>query len=241
MHEIFSQLTGLLAHLGEKPILVIPVLGAEIRIDWMTILMSWVVMAILVAVALILRRSLNRPVAEKPNRVQAALDAMIDLLQTQLSSNFSSEELARAMFPFVSTLFLYVLVSNWLGIIPYMDSPTRDLNVTLGLALLVLFLSHVLAVRRKGMKRYLRGFVEPYPFMLPMNLVGEVAKPLSHSFRLFGNISAGGILTTVVFVKFAPIIAPPILNLIFGLFFGMIQAFVFAILAVAYINVAVES
>ncbi|RLE36042.1 ATP synthase F0 subunit A [Candidatus Acetothermia bacterium] len=241
MHEIFSQLAGLLAHLGEKPILVIPVLGAEIRVDWMTILMSWIVMALIVVVAVLLRRGLRQPVEEKPNRVQATLDALIDLLHSQLSANFSSEDLARKMFPFVSTLFLYVLVSNWLGVVPYLDSPTRDLNVTLGLALLVLFLSHTLAVRRKGIKRYLRGFIEPYPFMLPMNLVGEVAKPLSHSFRLFGNISAGGILVTVVFVKFAPIIVPPILNLVFGLFFGAIQAFVFAILAVAYINVAVES
>jgi F-type H+-transporting ATPase subunit a len=241
MHEIFSQLAGLLTHLGEKPILVIPVLGAEVRVDWRTILMSWIVMAVIVALALLLRRSLRRPVEERPNRVQAALDALIDLLQSQLSSNFSSADLARRMFPFVSTLFLYVLISNWLGVVPYLDSPTRDLNVTLGLALLVLFLSHALAVKRKGMKRYLRGFVEPYPFMLPMNLVGEVAKPLSHSFRLFGNISAGGILATVVYVKFAPILVPPVLNLIFGLFFGAIQAFVFAILAVAYINVAVES
>jgi len=90
MHEIFSQLAGALTHLGEKPILVIPLLGGEIRVDWMTILMSWLVMTIIIVIALFLRRSLRQPVEEKPTRVQATLDALIDLLQRQLSSNFSS-------------------------------------------------------------------------------------------------------------------------------------------------------
>ena len=101
-------------------------------------------------------------------------------------------------------------------------------------------ISHTLAIRSKGVRRYLRGFAEPYAFMLPINIVGEIAKPLSHAFRLFGNVPAGTFLVTVIMVKFMPIAVPPVLNIIFGLFFGGIQAFVFAILAVAYINVAVE-
>lgn len=91
------------------------------------------------------------------------------------------------------------------------------------------------------MKAYWKGYLEPMPFMLPLNIIGELSKPMSHAFRLFGNVLAGTILITVVMAKFAPIIVPSGLHLIFGLFFGGIQAFVFAILAVAYINVAVES
>ncbi len=237
---MFEQLGALLTHLGEKRIAILNVAGLEIRFDVMAILMSWVVIVLLVILALVLRRGLRQPVDEKPNRTQAALDALMDLLKGQLSDNFASERLARMMFPFISTLFLYVLMSNWLGVIPYLSSPTQNINVTFGLALMVFFMSHVLAVRFKGPRRYLRSFVEPYAFMLPINLVGEVAKPLSHAFRLFGNILAGTILVTVVMVKFAPIVVPPVLNIFFGLFFGGIQAFVFAILAVAYINVAVE-
>jgi len=240
MGEIFRQLSGLLEHLGEKRIGVLSLFGTEIRFDVTAIVMSWVVIVLLVLLALWLRRGLRQPVEEKPSRIQAALDALIDLLQTQLSGNFSSERLAVTMFPFVSTLFLYVLLSNWLGVVPYMMSPTQDLNVTFGLALLVLVLSHVLAVRFKGGRRYLKGFLEPYAFMLPINIVGEIAKPLSHSFRLFGNILAGTILVAVITAKFMPIILPSALSIFFGLFFGGIQAFVFAILAVAYINVAVE-
>jgi F-type H+-transporting ATPase subunit a len=178
---------------------------------------------------------------DTPNRVQAAMDALIDLLQGQLTSSFSSEKLGRELFPFISTLFLFVLFSNWLGVIPGLSSPTQDLNVTMGLALMVFVMSQVLAMKAKGMKTYWKGYLEPMPFMLPLNIIGELSRPMSHAFRLFGNVLAGTILVTVVMTKFAPIVVPSILNMVFGLFFGAIQAFVFAILAVAYINVAVES
>jgi F-type H+-transporting ATPase subunit a len=237
---MFEQLAGLLTHLGQKRIAVLHLGGFEIRFDAEFLAMSWVVILLLVVLALFLRRGLRQPVEEKPTRTQAALDALIDLLKSQLSGNFASERLATMMFPFIATLFLYVLFSNWLGVVPYLASPTQDLNVTLGLALLVLVISHVLAVRFNGARKWLKGFLEPYPFMLPINLVGEIAKPLSHSFRLFGNILAGTFLATIIMVKFVPIGLPPVLHLVFGLFFGAIQAFVFSILAVAYINVVVE-
>jgi len=240
MGEIYGQLGSLLEHLGQKRIAVLHLFGADIRFDITAMIMSWVVIVLLVLLAIWLRRGLRQPVEEKPNRIQAALDALMDLLKGQLAGNFASERLATMMFPFVSTLFLYVLLSNWIGIVPYLSSPTQDLNVTFGLALLVFAISHVLAIRMKGVRRYLKGFAEPYAFMLPINLVGEMAKPLSHGFRLFGNILAGTFLVSVVMAKFLPILLPSALNIIFGLFFGAIQAFVFAILAVAYINVAVE-
>ena len=237
---MFEQLAGMLEHLGQKRIAVVSLRGFEMRFDVVAMIMSWVVIVLLVLLALWLRRGLRQPVEEKPNRIQAALDALVDILKGQLADNFASERLAIMMFPFISTLFLYVLVSNWISMVPYLSSPTQDLNVTFGLALMVFIISHVLSIRFKGVRRYLKGFAEPYAFMLPINIVGEIAKPMSHAFRLFGNVLAGTFLVTVVMVKFAPIIAPPVLNIIFGLFFGGIQAFVFAILAVAYINVAVE-
>ena len=240
MGEIYRQLGTMLEHLGQKRIAVLQLFGTEIRFDITALIMSWIVIALLVLLALWLRRGLRQPVEEKPNRIQAALDGLLGLLKGQLADNFASERLAAAMFPFVSTVFLYVLLSNWLSVVPYLSSPTQDLNVTFGLALLVFVVSHVLAWRAKGPRRYFKSFLEPYAFMLPINLVGEIAKPLSHAFRLFGNVLAGTFLVTVIMVKFVPILLPPALNIIFGLFFGAIQAFVFAILAVAYINVAVE-
>ena len=209
--------------------------------DILAVIMSWIVIIVLVVVALILRRGLGQDIEEKPSRTQAILESLIDLLKGQLTSSFSSDKLARELFPFVSTIFMFVLVSNWLSVIPYCESPTKDLNVTLSLALLVFVMSQLLAVRMRGGIRYLKGFLEPYPFMLPLNIVSEIAKPISHSFRLFGNTFGGAILVTVVSAKFAPVLVPAALNAFYGLFVGAIQAFVFAILTVAYINVAVES
>lgn len=239
--SIFDQLSGSLAHLGEKQIVTLHLGSFQIQFDKAAMIMSWIVIGLLILLALFLRHSLRQDVEDKPNRVQAALDALMDLLQGQLTSSFSSERLGREMFPFISTLFLFVLFSNWLSVIPGLSSPTQDLNVTMGLALMVFVVSQVLAMRAKGMKTYWKGYLEPVPFLLPLNIIGELSRPLSHAFRLFGNVLAGTILVSVVMAKFAPIIVPSVLNLIFGLFFGSIQAFVFAILAVAYINVAVES
>jgi F-type H+-transporting ATPase subunit a len=239
--EIFAQLGEGLSRLGEKPIAAVTFGSYTLRFDYMTIIMSWIVMLLLVLFALLLRRCLRQDVAEKPNRTQAMLDMLMDLLKGQLTSSFSSERLARELFPFISTLFLFVLLSNWLSVVPYLDSPTRDLNVTMSLALMIFAMSHILAFRAKGGRKFFHSFLEPYPFMLPLNIVGEISKPLSHAFRLFGNVFAGTILVTVVMAKFAPIVVPVALNAFYGLFMGAIQAFVFAILAVAYINVAVES
>jgi len=239
--SIFEQLSSSLAHLGEKQIVTLHLGSFQIQFDKAAMIMSWIVIGLLILLALFLRRALRQDVEDKPNRVQAALDALMDLLQGQLTSSFSSERLGREMFPFISTLFLFVLFSNWLSVIPGLSSPTQDLNVTMGLALMVFVVSQVLAMRAKGMKTYWKGYLEPVPFLLPLNIIGELSRPLSHAFRLFGNVLAGTILVSVVMAKFAPIIVPSVLNLIFGLFFGSIQAFVFAILAVAYINVAVES
>ena len=237
---IFEQLASSLTHLGEKQIIVLHLGSLQIQFDKAAMIMSWIVIGLLVILALFLRRALRQDIEDKPNRVQAALDALIDLLQGQLMSSFSSERLAREMFPFISTLFLFILFSNWLGVVPGLSSPTQDLNITMGLALMVFVVSQILATRAKGMKKYWKSYLEPMPFLLPLNIIGEISKPMSHAFRLFGNILAGVILVTVVMSKFAPIIIPSGLNLIFGLFFGGIQAFVFTILAVAYINVAVE-
>ena len=237
---IFEALAS--PRLGEKLILHIPVAGTYIDIDLITIIMSWVVMAVILGIALVLRRSLRQPVDEKPSRGQVLLEATLDFLKAQLAGNFSDEKLARLLFPFVSTLFLFVLISNWIAVIPYFQSPTSDLNVTLSFALLVTFLSQFYAVRMNGVRRYLKGFIEPYPFLLPLNIVGEIAKPLSHSFRLFGNMFGGAAMLTILYMFAITSVGwPLIVNAFYGLFEGAIQAFVFAILAVAYINVAVES
>lgn len=228
-------------HLGEKLILTLRLGGYELSFDLVTIIVSWVVMLVLVIGALLLRRGLRGP-QEEPSRRQALLEMAIGMFQRQFGEGFRSRELGTRLFPVVATIFLFVLLSNWISVIPGFSSPTADLNVTLSLGLMVFFLSHYYGMRRKGFLRYAKGFIEPktlFPLSLVLNLAGELAKPISHSFRLFGNVLGGGILAAVI-TSLIPIALPTLIHAFYGLFIGAVQAFIFALLAVAYIGIAVE-
>jgi F-type H+-transporting ATPase subunit a len=229
----------MLEQLGEKLILNFSIGAITFRFDVVATIMLWFVILIVVALALVLRRGLRQKIEEKPTRTQAALETLINLIESQLTSGFASARLVRKLFPFIATLFIFLLLSNWLSIIPYFFPPTANFNITLGLALLVFLLSHWFAIQIKGPKEYFKGFIKPYPFLLPINIIGELAKPLSHSFRLFGNIFGGMAIVYIVSTR-VPVLIPLVLNAFFGLFVGLIQAFVFTLLAVVYINITVE-
>jgi len=230
----------MLEHLGDKLVLRIDIAGRALELDFITILMSWIVMLILIGLALWLRKGLREEVEAEPSSRQVMMEYLIEILDEQFLRAFESDMLRKRLFAFVSTLFLFTLVSNWISVIPGFQSPTRDLNVPLGFAFLVFFLSHYYGMKINGTGTYLKSFFEPYPFMAPLNVISEVAKPLSHSFRLFGNVFGGAVLVAVVSAKLIPFVLPAFLQIFYGLFIGAVQAFVFALLAVAYINVAVE-
>ena len=142
--------------------------------------------------------------------------------------------------PFIISLFMFLLVSNWLGLIPGMASPTNDLNTTLGLALLVIVMVHVLGVARKG-GHYIGHFFKPTPIFVIINAIEEIAKPITLSFRLFGNILAGEILI-IILLKLMPIWmpVPSVIWLAFSIFIGAVQAFIFTMLSMAYFANAVK-
>ena len=140
--------------------------------------------------------------------------------------------------PYIVTLFIFIWTCNMIGLIPipgFME-PTRNLNVPLGLGIMAVAVVHYMAIKTKGLGKYLKGYAEPLAPLAPLNLVGELSKVVSISFRLFGNILGGSIIILVVssLVKF--IIMPVGLNLFFGMFVGTIQAFVFTMLALTYIG-----
>jgi F-type H+-transporting ATPase subunit a len=237
---VFEQLGKLLEHLGQKEVATWHLGGFAIQVDPKTIVLSGVAALIVIVAALLLRRGLRQPVEDRPNRTQAALDALIEQLDSYLTGNFSSRSFGVRMFPFIATLFLYILVSNWLSLLPGLEAPTTDPNVTLGLALMVLVLVQYYGIRMRGLRAYGRTFFTPW-WLSPITILSEViARPLSHGFRLFGNVFAEMVLVTIVMAKLEPFVIPIGLRMIFGIGFGLIQAFVFTILAVAYINLATE-
>jgi len=248
----------LLEHLGKELALRFHVGGVEIAFNVVVVAVAVAVSIGLVLLALWLRQGLTRDPDAPLSRRATVIAVTIDLFENQILGGVSPR-LVRRLLPLVVTLFFYVLLSSWAGVlpIPYIVSPTQDLNVALGLALAVYGLTHYYGIRAKGVGAHLKGYLAPFPFLLPLNIVGDLGRTLSHGFRLFGNILGGAILMVVapyVAMRIAavvPVVGPvlgwagrvPAMLFVsswFGLAMGTIQAFVFTLLAVAYIQTTAE-
>ena len=170
-----------------------------------------------------------------PNRFQALGELLISGLY-QLTEDAMGKDLAKTYAPMVCALFMFLVLSNWIGIIPHLEEPTKDLNTPLSLGIMGFLMAHYVGIKTKGLKAYLKEYCEPMFFMMPLNVIGEVAKIVSISFRLFGNIMGGSIIILVVSYLTYSVLLPPFLNAFFGFFVGAIQAFVFTMLTIVYIS-----
>lgn len=197
-----------------------------------TLIMTWVTMAIVIIIAILATRNMKLV----PTGWQNVVEMAIDFLHEQMDVAMGAK--ARFLAPFIVSLFLFLIVGNWLGLIPGLSSPTNDLNTALGLSLLVVVMAHALGLYRKGMG-YVAHFFQPTPIFVVINLIEEFAKPITLAFRLFGNILAGEILIAIL-LKLMPIWMPipSVIWLMFSIFVGAVQAFIFTMLSMAYLAVA---
>ena len=221
--------------MGKLHQLVISVMGYDIAFNLEVILMTWIVIGVL----LIFGYAASKKAALVPSTTQVVGELLVSTLY-QLTEDALDEEMAKKYGSLTIALFLFLLMSNWLGIIPHLDEPTKDLNTPLSLGLMGFCIAHFAGIRSKGLKQYLKEYCEPIFFMAPLNVIGEVAKIISISFRLFGNIMGGSIIILVVSYLTYSILLPPFLYGFFGLFVGTVQAFVFTMLTVVYISVQVK-
>ncbi|MBI2474746.1 MAG: F0F1 ATP synthase subunit A [Candidatus Taylorbacteria bacterium] len=213
-----------------------------------SLLTAWVTMAVIIVFAILFSRNIKAV----PGKIQAALEYVIDSLLSFLETVSGDRKIAERFFPIVATIFLYILLSNWAGIlpgvgsigikeveegttklVPLFRSTFSDLNMTMALALIAVVLSHYFGLKTVGFKEHIGKFVNfkgPVDaFAGALEIVGEISKIISLSFRLFGNIFAGEVLLTII-AFLVPFIAPlPFLGL--ELFVGLIQALIFATLA----------
>jgi len=213
-----------------------------------TLLTAWLVLIVLCIGAVLFSQLIRRV----PGRLQAAVEAAIEGLLSFFETIGGNREIARRFFPVVATIFIFVLLSNWAGIlpgvgsvgfhevhdgkesfVPLFRSVYSDLNMTLALALIAVSLSHFFGIVTLGVREHFGKFItfkSPVAaFTGVLEMVSEVAKIVSFSFRLFGNIFAGEVLLTII-AFLIPYIAPlPFLGL--ELFVGLIQALIFATLA----------
>jgi F-type H+-transporting ATPase subunit a len=197
--------------------------------------MTWIVFALLIIIGLFA----SNKKSILPGPIQALGELIVSLLY-ELTEDALGKDLAKTYAPLICALFMFLLLSNWLGIIPHLEEPTKDLNTTLGLGIMGFLIAHYAGIKSKGFKAYIKEYFQPIFFMMPLNLIGEIAKIVSISFRLFGNIMGGSIIILVVSHLVYSVILPPFLYAFFGLFVGTIQAFVFTMLTVVYISVQVK-
>jgi F-type H+-transporting ATPase subunit a len=182
--------------------------------------------------------------SEVPGRLQAAYEAVIEAVQ-RLAARIGPR--GPRYVPLVVTLFFFILIANWLEMIPsqprdtsfqYLPAPTGDVNMTYALALLVIVLVHVESVRARGFRGYFHHYVEPYKVITPINVIEEIAKPITLALRLFGNIFAGGLMLVLISGLLVYVVPP--LDIVWkafdGLFVGPIQALIFSLLTLLYLE-----
>ncbi len=214
----------------------------NLKLHGQVFIVSWFVIALLVVASILATRNIQRIPSGMQNFMEYALDFVRELARNQLG-----EKEYRPWVPFIGTLFLFIFVSNWSGaLVPWkliklpegeLAAPTNDINTTVALALLVSLAYFYAGFRKKGLG-YFAKYVQPTPVLLPIAVLEDFTKPLSLSFRLFGNILADELVVAVL-VLLVPLFVPlPVMLL--GLFTSAIQALVFATLAGAYIHEALE-
>ena len=193
--------------------------------------------AVVIGLGLLLRRSAS---SEVPGKLQLAWEALVTWVNDQVESTLG--RLNPFVIPLAASLFVFIFVANLLEVIPTdhkAPPPTADVNLTYPLALLVIISATVYGIRERGVKDYLKGFTQPYSIMTPFNILEEIAKPISLSLRLFGNIFAGGVMLSIIgLLPYWLTPVPTVPWKLFGMFIGAIQALIFALLTILYFGMA---
>jgi F-type H+-transporting ATPase subunit a len=200
-----------------------------------TIVFTWVVMAVLVLGSWLITRRLSS--TTELSRWQNLLEVLVTGIRDQIGQ-VSHQQPGRYL-PFVGTLFLFISMANLLSIIPGYMAPTGSLSTTTALAICVFVAVPLFGVAGQGFRAYLAHYLKPSPLMLPFNIIGEVSRTIALAVRLYGNIMSGTVIVAIL-LSLTPYFFPVVMQLL-GLLTGMIQAYIFAVLAMVYIASATSA
>jgi F-type H+-transporting ATPase subunit a len=229
--------------------------GMTFNLDtiWVTVVAGGIV----VALGFWARAQLTKDTEDHvPTKLQLVWEFVVNEVNTQVEGNLG--KVNPFVVPLAVALFFFILIANWIEVIPtelnenvhLLPSPTADTNLTYAMAAIVIIGVWGFGIRQKGLRGYLKHFLEPYPYLLPLNILEELVKPITLALRLFGNIFAGGIMIALIagLVSLAPGNIPiggvlaGLLNVVWKLFdtlfLGALQAFIFALLTVLYFGMA---
>ena len=212
-----------------------------------TVTTTWLIMLVLIGLSWWGTRNLQRI----PSRKQLVFETLVGIINGLVKQTMGEKNAHFA--PYIGTLILFLAFSNTAGLFGFRP-PTADLNTTVALALITFSMIHGLAIYKKGIVEYVKGYFSPFFLMAPLNLIGELALPVSLSFRLFGNITGGMIIMMLVYGVFdflstsvlhlpIPILQvgiPAFLHLYFDVFAGVVQSFIFGMLTMVFVTIATD-
>ncbi len=192
---------------------------------------TWVIMIVVVLTC----RFATRRLRMQPDGRQAMLESLVLGIERQIESIIHKD--ARPYVPVLGTLFIYLVAANLCGVLPGVEPPTGKIETPLALALIVFFSVHYFGIRARGWRGYLASFARPKLIMLPLNILSEVTRTFSLMVRLFGNVMSGEFVMALV-VALAGLFVP-IPLMVLELLVGLVQAYIFAVLATVFIGAAV--
>lgn len=192
---------------------------------------TWAIMLLLTSASWLVTRRLRL----RPDRWQAVLEIVVTGIARQIKEVIGKE--ARPFLPLIGTLFIFLVTANLSGVLPGVEAPTSKLETPAALALIVFFSVHYFGVRAQGVLGYLASFARPKLIMLPLNLVSEVTRTFSLMVRLFGNVMSGEFVIALV-VALAGLFVP-IPLMVLEILVGVVQAYIFTVLATVFIGAAV--
>ena len=217
-----------------------------------TVIVSWLIIAALALVSFFLTRNLKKvPTTKRQVFLEYAVGVLYDMV-----NNTMGEKVVKRMpniVPYIGSLFLFFACSNLIGLLGF-RSPTTDIDTTLAWALITFFMIYFTGIKFNGLA-YFKGLLEPLPFLLPLNIIGEIAKPISLTFRPFGNILGGAVIMALIYqflgwlsslipgigtIPIGQLVIPVPLHLYFDLFAGLLQSFIFIMLTMVFVSNAAE-
>ena len=228
MNDIVNRL---LEELNCDVVFTIPIFGGIPIYE--SVVVTWIIMLAVLLICVLLVRNLK---VENPGRKQIVLETAVQGLYNFFKGTIG--EHGTAYIPYLMSVVLYIGIANLIGLIGF-KPPTKDMNVTVALAVMSIFLIEVAGVRQKGTKGWLKSFAEPMPIVLPINVLEVFIKPLSLCMRLFGNVLGSFVIMELLKIV-VPAFLPAVFSCYFDIFDGLIQAYVFVFLTSLFIKEATE-
>ena len=222
---------SLMEELNCNVVFTIPLFGG---IDVMeSVVVTWIIMAIMMIASLILVHGLKvRNISKKQAALESGMSFIYDFFEGLLGKE------GKAYIPYLITVVIYIGIANMIGLLGF-KSPTKDLNVTVSLAVMSIVLVEVAGIRKKGVRGWIKSFAEPIAIIAPINVLELFIRPLSLCMRLFGNV-LGAIVVMALIKHLLPLIVPLPFSFYFDIFDGVIQAYVFVFLTSLYIKEVIE-